>query len=153
MYRPLSDDLSLNLCSALNVHIIASSTTNAVPFALVLPSSFCAMGPLIVSVGHVFMMLRPAWLTAGCVRGTIAFVNKPPVAIDPVPVAGHRAFETPPRQYGLNSTTGMLPEVVCEKSPLRWFAVGQISCWPRVVPDRYPSRAVQKNVRFLMIGP
>jgi len=31
----------------------------AVPLALVFPFSFCAMGPLIVSVGHSLRMLRP----------------------------------------------------------------------------------------------
>src|SRR5438105_2291897 len=35
MYRPLSDHLSVNLCSALNVYIPALSTMNAVPFVLV----------------------------------------------------------------------------------------------------------------------
>ena len=71
------------------------------PLALVLPSSFDAIGPLIVSVGHSLRMLRPVWLTAGCVSGMIAFVNSPPVAIDPVPVAGHLALATPPRHHGL----------------------------------------------------
>src|SRR4051812_8496475 len=111
------------------------------------------MGPLIVSVGHVFMMLRPVWLTAGCVSGTIAFVNNPPVAIDPVPLAGHRALATPPRQYELNSTPGIPRAVVREQSPLRSSAVAQISCWPRVVRDRYRAGAAQKNVGFLTIGP
>src|SRR3954447_8616743 len=119
MYRPLNDDLSVNLCSPLNVHIIASSTTNAVPLALVLPSSFCAIGPLIVSVGQVLRMLSPVWLTAGCVNGMTAPVNKPPLAIDPVPVAGRRAFATPPRHHGLKSTVGAPFVSVREKSPLR----------------------------------
>ena len=81
-------------------------------------------------------MFRPVWLTAGWVSGMIAFVNNPPVAIDPVPVAGHFALATPPRQYGLKSTTGAPPMVECEKSPTRWFMLGQISERPRVVPDR-----------------
>src|SRR6266851_3275423 len=101
MYRPLSDHLSVNLCSALNVHISALSTMNAVPLAFVLPSSLAAMGPLIVSVGHSLRMLRPTGLTAGCVSGMTAFVNRPPVAIDPLPVAGHLALATPPRHQGL----------------------------------------------------
>src|SRR3954447_8958976 len=136
MYRPLSEDLSVNLCSPLNVHIIAWSTTNAVPLALVLPSSFCAIGPLIVSVGHSLRMFRPVWLTAGWASGMMPPVNRPPVAIDPVPVAGQRALATPPRHHGLYRTVGAPPDVVCEKSPSRCVAVGQISCCPRVVPER-----------------
>src|SRR5262245_16835934 len=101
MYSPLSDALSVNLCSALNVHIIALSTMNAVPLALGLSFSLSAIGPLIVSVGHCLRMFRPVWLTAGCVSGMIALVNNPPVAIDPVPVAGQRALATPPRHHGL----------------------------------------------------
>src|SRR5215212_1655806 len=101
MYMPLSDDLSVNLCSPLNVYIIALSTMKEVPLALVLPSSFCSIGPLIVSVGHNLRMFRPVWLTAGCVSGICAPVNSPPVAIDPVPVAGQRALATPPRHHGL----------------------------------------------------
>src|SRR6476661_10758470 len=106
MYSPLSDDLSVNLCSALKVHISALSTTKAVPLALVLPSSFCAIGPLIVWVGHSLRIFKPVWLTAGCVSGMMAPVNRPPVAIDPVPAAGHLAFATPPRHQGLYRTTG-----------------------------------------------
>src|SRR3954447_16860036 len=101
MYRPLSDDLSVNLCSALNVHISALSTMKDVPLALVLPFSFCAIGPLMVSVGHSLRMFRPVWLTAGWVRGMIALVNSPPLAIEPVPVAGHLALTEPPRHHGL----------------------------------------------------
>src|SRR6185295_8084059 len=109
---------------------------NAVPLALVLPSSFCAIGPLMVWVGHVFRMLSPVWMTAGCVNGMMPPVNRPPVATEPVPVAGHFALATPDRHQGLNSTAGAPPAVVCEKSPLRWLLVGQISCWLRVVPER-----------------
>ncbi len=100
MYSTLSEDLSVNLCSPLNVYMSALSTRNPVPTAFVLKSSFDDIGPLIVSVGHCLRMLRPAWLTAGWFSGMIAFVNNPPVAIDPVPVAGHRA-PTPPRHHGL----------------------------------------------------
>src|SRR5438874_5839007 len=153
MYKPLSDHLSVNLCSPLNVYICALSTMNAVPFALVLPSSFDAIGPLIVSLGHSFRMLTPTGLTAGCVSGMIALVKRPPVAIDPVPAAGHRALATPPRHHGLYRTTGLPPDVVCEKSPLRWFRLGQISEMLRVVPERYPSVATQKKVRFFTTGP
>src|SRR5947208_17060547 len=98
-------------------------------------------------------MFRPTWLTAGWVSGMTPPLNSPPVAIDPVPVAGHRALATPPRHHGLYRTTGAPPTVVCEKSPLRWFAVGQISLMLRVVPERYPSVAPQQNVRFLTTGP
>src|SRR6185295_9663632 len=114
MYMPLSDDLSLNLCSPLKVHINALSTMNAVPLALVLPSSFCAIGPLIVSVGHSLRMLRLVWLTAGCVSGMMPPVNSPPVAIEPVPVAGHLALAAPLRHHGLKSVTGTPPDVVRE---------------------------------------
>src|SRR5581483_4132622 len=131
MYRPLSDHLSVNLCSPLNVYICALSTRKPVPFAFVLPSSFVPIGPWMVSVGQSFRMLSPTWLTAGCVSGIIEPVNNPPVPIDPVPLAGHFALATPVRQYGLYRVT---PER--EKSPLRWFSVGQISFTPRVVPDR-----------------
>src|SRR5919204_5580091 len=99
MYNPLSDDLSLNLCSTLTVYICALSTRNPVALAFGFPSSFCAIGPLIVSVGHSFRILSPTWLTAGCVSGMVALVNKPPVAIEPVPVAGQRAFAAPPRHH------------------------------------------------------
>src|SRR5215211_5511215 len=136
MYMPLSDDLSVNLCSPLNVYIIALSMMNDVPLALVLPSSFCSIGPVIVSVGHSLRMLRPVWLTAGCVNGICAPVNRPPVAIEPVPVAGQRALATPLRHHGLYRVTGAPPAVVREKSPLRWLAVGQISFWLRVVAER-----------------
>src|SRR5438094_9937293 len=136
MYRPLSDDLSVNLCSILNVYICALSTRNPVALAFGFPSAFWAIGPLIVLSGHSFRMFRPTWLTAGCVSGMIALVNRPPVAIDPVPVAGQRALATPPRHHGLYSTTGAPPIVEREKSPFRWFAVGQISARLRVVPDR-----------------
>src|SRR5438067_2113097 len=153
MYKPLSDHLSVNLCSPLNVYIPALSTMNAVPLALVLPSSFCCIGPLIVSVGQPLRMLSPVWLMAWCDSGMIAPVNSPFVAIDPVPVAGHRALAVPPRHQGLKSRIGTPPTVVCEKSPLRWLSVGQISCWLRVVPERYPSVANQKNVRSFTIGP
>ena len=80
--------------------------------------------PLTVWVGHAFRMLAPTVLTAGCVRGIIAPVNSPPVAIDPVPVAGHcagGATSTP----GLNRRTGSATDVVREKSPLRWRAVAR----------------------------
>ena len=63
--------------------------------------SFVPIGPPIVSVGHAPSRPKPAAFAAGCPRGIVAFVNRPPVAIDPVPVAGHFAFATPPRQYGL----------------------------------------------------
>src|SRR5437899_9455334 len=101
MYRPLSENLSVNLCSILTVNIPALSTRNPVPFALWLPSSFWAIGPLIVWSGHSFRMLSPAWLTAGWLSGMIALVNRPFVASEPVPVAGHLAFVTPPRHHGL----------------------------------------------------
>src|SRR5438093_3584346 len=127
MYRTLSDDLSVNLCSPLKVYIWALSTRNPVPTAFVSKFSFDAIGPLIVSVGHSLRTLRPTWLTAGCVSGMIALVNSPPVAIEPVPVAGHLALAAPPRHHGLYSTTGRPPTVEREKSPLRWFSVGQIS--------------------------
>src|SRR5712671_4647996 len=109
---------------------------NAVPVAFGLPFSFCAIGPVMVSVGHVLRMLSPVWLTAGWESGMIALVNSPPVATDPVPVAGQRALAMPARHHGLYGTTGAPPDVVREKSPRRWFAVGQISCWLRVVPER-----------------
>src|SRR5213594_2721084 len=136
MYRPLNDDLSENLCSALIVNISALSTRNPVPMAFGSKFSLDAIGPLIVSVGHNARMFRPTWLTAGCVSGIVALVNNPPVAIDPVPVAGHLELATPPRHHGLKSTTGRPPMVEREKSPLRWFSVGQISDRLRVVPDR-----------------
>src|SRR6187399_3085242 len=101
MYKPLNDELVVNLCSPLNVHISALSTLKEVPLAFVLPSSFCCIGPLIVSVGHSFRMLSPVWLTAGCVSGIIPPVKRPPVAIEPVPVAGHLALAAPPRHHGL----------------------------------------------------
>src|SRR5207237_6267420 len=119
MYRPLSDDLSVNLCSALNVNMSAMSTRKPVPIAFGWLFSFCAIGPLVVSVGQSLRMFNPTWLTAGCVSGMIALVNRPPVASDPVPVAGQRAFATPPRHHGLYRTTGAPPLVECEKSPLR----------------------------------
>ncbi len=119
MYMPLNDDLALNLCSALNVYMIALSTTKAVPLAFGFPSSLFAIGPWIVWVGHSFSMFKPVWLTAGCVSGMIPPVKSPPVASDPVPVARHRALATPPRHHGLKSATGAPPLVVCEKSPLR----------------------------------
>ena len=64
-------------------------------------SSHVTPQQLIVSVGQSLRMLRPTWLTAGCVSGMIALVNRPPVASDPVPVAGQRAFAAPPRHHGL----------------------------------------------------
>src|SRR4029453_14229016 len=97
--------------------------TNAVPLALVLPFSFCAIGPWIVSVGHSLRTLSPTWLTAGCVSGMTAPVKSPPVAIDPVPVAGHLAeAAVKPRHHGLKRTAGAPPDVVREKTPFRWFA-------------------------------
>src|SRR5438034_11253028 len=152
MYSPLRDHLSVNLCSPLNVYIPALSTMNAVPLALVVPSSFCCIGPLIVSVGHCARMFLPV----GLIRSgrIIALVNSPPLASDPLPVAGHLVVAAVrPRHHGLKRRTGTPPTVVCEKSPLRWFVAGQISCWFRVVPERYPSVANQKNVRFFTIGP
>src|SRR3981189_3086411 len=101
MYRPLNDDLSENLCSALIVNMSALSTRNPVPMAFGSKSSFPAIGPLIVSVGPSLGMLRPTPRPPGCVSGTIALVNNPPVAIDPVPVAGHLALAAPPRHHGL----------------------------------------------------
>src|SRR6476659_7944393 len=101
------------------VHIIAWSTMKAVPVALGLPFSFCPIGPVMVSVGHVLRMFNPVWLTAGCVSGMMALVNRPPVAIEPVPALGQRALAIPARHHGLYSTTGAPPERVCEKSPLR----------------------------------
>src|SRR5262245_1058507 len=101
MYMPLNDDLSLNLCSALNVYMIALSTTKAVPLAFGLPSAFCAIGPWIVEVGHPLRMFRPVGLTAGCVSGIMPPVKRPPVASDPVPVAGQYALAAPPRHHGL----------------------------------------------------
>src|SRR5258708_11388705 len=105
MYRTLREDLSVNLCSPLKVYIWAASTRNPVPTAFVLKSSFDAIGPLIVSVGHSFRMFAPTGLTAGCVSGMMAFVNNPPVAIDPVPDAGHLALAAPLRHHGLYTTT------------------------------------------------
>src|SRR5215467_11813829 len=120
MYSPLSDDLSLNLCSILIVNMSAMSTRNPVPIAFGSKFSFCDMGPLIVWSGQSLRMFSPTWLTAGWFSGMVALVNSPPVAIDPVPVAGHLEFATPPRHHGLYSTTGLPPIVECEKSPLRW---------------------------------
>src|SRR5262245_12271613 len=118
----------------------ASSTRRAVSLAFGLPSSLSAIErPLTVCVGHAFSMLKPTVFAAGWVGGMIAPVNSPPVAIDPVPVAGQRALATPVRHHGLNRRTGAPPAVVLEKSPLRWRAVGQMYCSPRVVDDRYPS--------------
>src|SRR6266576_7103377 len=118
MYKPLSDQLSVNLCSPLNVYIPALSTMNAVAFALVLPSSFVPIGPLIVSVGHWFRMLRPVGLMR--FPGMVAFVNSPPVASDPLPVAWHLAVgAVNPRQNGLKRRTAAPLPVVCEKSPFR----------------------------------
>ena len=106
----------------------------AVSLAFGLPSSLSPIArPLTVCVGHALSMLNPTALAAGCVRGIIALVNSPPVAIDPVPVAGQRALATPPRHQGLNSRTGAPPAVVREKSPARCRAVGQMYCRPRVV--------------------
>ena len=51
----------------------------------------------------------------------MALVNNPPVAIDPVPVAGHLAFATPPRHHGLNSTTGAPPDLVREECTQNGF--------------------------------
>src|SRR5437773_1867910 len=101
MYSPLSDHLSVNLCSILNVYNCALSTRNPVALAFGLPSSFCAIGPLIVWSGQGFRMLSPTWLTAGWFSGMVAFVKRPFVVIDPVPVAGHLALATPPRHQGL----------------------------------------------------
>src|SRR5438128_1638291 len=100
MYNPLKEDLSLNLCSTLMVNMSAASTRNPVPTAFGWKSSFEPIGPLIVSVGHSLRMLSPTWLTAGWVSGMIALVKSPPVAIDPVPVAGHLAL-APLRHHGL----------------------------------------------------
>src|SRR5712671_3639220 len=136
MYSPLNDDLSVNLCSALIVNMSAMSTMRAVPIAFGSLFSLAAIGPWIVSVGHWRRMFRPTWLTAGCVSGMIPPVNRPPVAIDPDPVAGHRVFAAPPRHHGLYRTTGLPLIVDVEKSPFRCFRLGQTSDSFRVVPDR-----------------
>src|SRR5258708_40278242 len=99
---------------------------NAVPLAFVLPSSLAAMGPLVVSVGHSLRMLRPTGLTAGCVSGMTAVVNRPPVAIDPLPVAGHLALATPPRHQGVQRTTGLAPDGALDKFPAPRFKLRQI---------------------------
>ena len=108
----------------------------AVSLTLGLPSSLSEMGrPPTVCVGHAFSRLNPARLTAGCVRGMTPPVNSPPLATDPVPVAGQREFAAP-RHQGLNNLTGAPPEVVREKSPVRCRAVGQTYCRLRVVDER-----------------
>ena len=85
----------------------ASSTSRAVSLTFGLPSSLSPIErPLTVCVGQAFRMLKPTVLAAGCVRGMIAPVNSPPVASDPVPVAGQRALAAPLRHHGLNRRTG-----------------------------------------------
>src|SRR5712691_10557508 len=153
MYSPLNDHLSVNLCSALIVNMSAASTMGPVAMALGWLFSLEAIGPAMLSVGHAPSRPKPSGLAAGCVRGMMAPVNSPPVASEPVPVAGHLALATPPRQYGLKMRTGTPPIVEVEKSPTRCFRLGQICCSFRVVFDRYPSVAAQKNVRFFQIGP
>src|SRR5436190_10489844 len=101
MYNPLNDDVFVNLCSILIVNMSAASTIGPVAMALGWLFSFEAIGPAMLSVGHAPSRPKPAALAAGWFRGMMAPVNRPPVAIDPVPVAGHLAFATPPRQYGL----------------------------------------------------
>src|SRR5438874_9735927 len=118
MYKPLSDQLFVNLCSPLKVYIPALSTMKAVPLALVLPSSLVGIGPWIVSVGHCARMFFPVGLMR--LDGIIALLNSPPVASDPLPVAGHLVVgAVRPRHHGLKRRIGTPPLVVCEKSPLR----------------------------------
>ena len=91
----------MNLCSALIVNMSALSTIGPVAAALGWLFSLPAIGPPIVSVGQASSSPKPAGLAAGWVRGMMAPVNRPPVASEPVPVAGHLALAAPPRQYGL----------------------------------------------------
>src|SRR5262245_52868199 len=136
MYRPLIDQVSVNLCDAFTVNMSAASTIGPVALALGSLFSLVAIGPAMVCVGHAFSSPKPAALAAGCVRGMIAPVNSPPVASDPVPVAGHFALATPPRQYGLKMRTGWPLTVEVEKSPTRCLALGQTCCSLRVVLER-----------------
>src|SRR5262245_30693890 len=106
MYSPLIDHVSENRCSALTVNMSAASTIGPVASALGSLFSLEAIGPAMVWVGHAPSRPNPAGLAAGCVRGMIALVNSPLVASDPVPVAGHFAVATPPRQNGLKMRTG-----------------------------------------------
>ena len=92
--------------------------------------------PRVSTVGYALRRLKPTWLAAGWVRGMIPPVNSPPVSIDPVPVAGHRALAAPLRHHGLKMRTGWPPIVEVEKLPVRWRALGQISCRFRVVVER-----------------
>src|SRR5882672_8903178 len=103
----------------------ATSTTAAVPTAFGSLFSFEAIGPRMVSVGHCLSRLNPTGLAAGCAAGMIALRNSPPVASEPVPVAGHLALLTGVRQYGLKRRTGRPPIVEVEKSPTRCFRLGQ----------------------------
>src|SRR5688572_2614376 len=106
MYRPLIVHVSLNLCSAFTVNMSAESTIGPVALALGSLFSLPAIAPAIVCVGQAPSNPKPAGLAAGCVRGMMAPVNSPPVASEPVPVAGHLVLATPPRQYGLKIRTG-----------------------------------------------
>src|SRR6185436_8490099 len=101
MYIPLTEQVFVNLCSALIVNMSAASTIGPVAMAFGSPFSFAAIGPAMVSVGHAPRMPKPAAFAAGWVRGMMPPVKRPPVASDPVPVAGHLALAAPPRQYGL----------------------------------------------------
>src|SRR5215216_6423472 len=114
----------------------AASTIGPVAIALGRPFSFEVIGPAMVSVGHAPRTPKPAGFAAGCVRGMMPPVNRPPVASDPVPVARHLAFATPPRQYGLKICTGAPFTVVVEKSPPRCFRLGQTCCSFLVVFER-----------------
>src|SRR4030095_7504109 len=134
MYSPLNDDLSVNLCSILIVNMSAASTMGPVAMALGRLFSLEAIGPAMLSVGHLLSGPKPAECAAGWVRGMMAPVNNPPVASDPVPVAGHLALAAVrPRQYGLKMVTGTPPTVEVEKSPTRCFRLGQTCCSFRVV--------------------
>ena len=114
----------------------AESTIGPVALAFGSLFSLPAIAPAIVCVGQAPSSPKPAALAAGWVRGMTAPVNSPPVARDPVPVAGHLALAAPPRQYGLKMRTGTPPTVDVEKSPVRCFALGHTCCSLRVVLDR-----------------
>ena len=118
----------------------ASSTIRAVSLAFGLPSSLSPIArPLTVCVGQALIMLKPTALAAGCLRGMIALVNSPPVASEPVPVAGQRALAAPLRHQGLNSRTGAPPAVVREKSPC---------ALPRRRPDVLQAARRRRSVSF-----
>src|SRR5688572_9520827 len=136
MYKPLMLQVSVNLCSALKVNMSAESTIGPVALAFGSLFSLPAIAPAIVCVGQAPSSPKPAAFAAGCVRGMMAPVNSPPVASEPVPVAGHLALAEPPRQYGLKMRTGAPLSVDVEKSPVRCFTLGQTCCSLRVVLER-----------------